>query len=94
MGEVWTVRRKRLEDLREPPSLGICLVPATSDAPALWDACAGLGDEGIGLKERASLYRSGVRSPAWLKLKPKFSLDVVVTGGCAERIRWSDQARP
>jgi ATP-dependent DNA ligase len=60
------------------------------DAPALWDAWVGMGGEGIVLKERISLYRPGVRSPAWLKLKPKLSLDVVVTGGSAERIRWSD----
>ena len=38
MGEAWTVRRKRLEDLLEPPPLGICLVPVTDDAPTLWDA--------------------------------------------------------
>jgi ATP-dependent DNA ligase len=61
------------------------------DAPALWDAWVGMGGEGIVLKERLSLYPPpGVRSPAWLKLKPKLSLDVVVTGGSAERIRWSD----
>ncbi len=90
MGEAWTVRRKRLEDLLEPPPPGICLVPVTDDAPALWDAWVGMGGEGIVLKERLSLYRSGVRSPAWLKLKPKLSLDAVVTGGSAERIRWSD----
>ena len=28
-----------------------------------------------------------MRSPAWLKLKPKLTLDVVVTGGSAERFR-------
>jgi hypothetical protein len=49
-----------------------------------------MGGEGIVLKERASLYRPGIRSPAWLKLKLKLSLDVVVTGGSAERIRWGD----
>ena len=76
MGEPWTVRRKRLEDLLEPPPLGICLVPVTDDAPALWDAWVGMGGEGIVLKERTSLYRPGARLPAWLKLKPKLSLDV------------------
>jgi hypothetical protein len=60
------------------------------DAPALWDAWVGMGGEGIMLKERLSLYRPGVRSPAWLKLKPKLSLDAVVTGGSAERIPWGD----
>ena len=52
MGEPWTARRKRLEDLLEPPPLGICLVPVTDDAPALWDAWVGMGGEGIVLKER------------------------------------------
>jgi hypothetical protein len=65
-------------------------VPVTEAAPALWDTWLGLGGEGIVLKERTALYRPGVRSPAWLKLKPKLTLDVVVTGGSAERIRWGD----
>ena len=29
-------------------------------------------------------------SPAWLKLKPKLTLDVKVTGGSGERIAWGD----
>jgi hypothetical protein len=62
----------------------------SSTRPALWDAWVGMGGEGIVLKERISLYRSGVRSSAWLKLKPKLSLDAVVTAGSTERIRWSD----
>ena len=64
----------------------------SDDAPALWDAWVGMGGEGIVLKERLSLYHPRVRSPAWLRLKPKpkLSLDAVVTGGAAERTRWSD----
>ena len=65
-------------------------MPVTEDAPALWDTWVGQGGEGIVLKERFSLYHPGARSPAWLKLKPKLPLDAVVTGGSAERIRWSD----
>ena len=42
------------------------------------------------LKDPASRYRAGERSPAWLKLKPKFPLDVRVTGGSAERIARGD----
>ena len=42
------------------------------------------------LKERTSAYRPGVRSPAWLKLKPKLTLEVVETGGSTERVRWGD----
>ena len=69
MGEPWTARRKRLEDLLEPPPPGICLVPVFDDALALWDTWVGMGGEGIVLKERTSLYHPGIRSPAWLKLR-------------------------
>ena len=90
MAEPWTARRKRLEDLLEAPPPGVCLVPVTEDASALWDTWVGQGGEGIVLKERTSVYRPGLRSPAWLKLKLKLTLDVVVTGGSADRIRWGD----
>jgi hypothetical protein len=40
MGEPWTARRKRLEDPLEVPPPGVCLVPVTNDAPALWDTWA------------------------------------------------------
>ncbi len=63
MGEPWTARRKRLEELLDVPPPGVCVVPVTDDAPALWDAWVGLGGEGIVLKERTSLYRPGLRSP-------------------------------
>jgi hypothetical protein len=69
---------------------GVRLVPYTADAAALWETRVGMGGEGIVLKERTSVYRPGIRSPAWLKLKPKLTLEVVVTGGSAERIRWGD----
>jgi hypothetical protein len=62
----------------------------TEDAPALWDAWVGLGGEGIVLKERTAHCRPGTRSPAWLKLKPKLTLDVGVTGGSTDRICWGD----
>jgi bifunctional non-homologous end joining protein LigD len=94
MGEPWSARRKRLEDLLETPPDGVCLVPVTEDVPALWDTWVRIGGEGIVLKERTSVYRPGVRSPAWLKLKPKLTLEVVVTGGSAERVRWAIGAKP
>jgi bifunctional non-homologous end joining protein LigD len=53
MGEPWTARRKRLEDLLEVPPPGVCLVPVTEDAAALWDTWVGQGGEGIVLKERS-----------------------------------------
>jgi bifunctional non-homologous end joining protein LigD len=90
MREPWTARRRRLESPLEGPPAGVCIVPITDDAPALWDAWVGMGGEGIVLKERQSLDRPGVRSPAWLKLKPTLTLDVTVTGGSDERIAWGD----
>jgi ATP dependent DNA ligase domain len=50
----------------------------------------GWGGEGVVLKEPTSIYRPGMRSPAWLKVKPKVTLDVVVTGGSSEPIQWGD----
>ena len=31
-----------------------------------------------------------MRSPAWLKVKPKLELDAIVTGGSADRIAWGE----
>jgi hypothetical protein len=50
-----------------------------------------MGGEGIVLKDPASLYRPGERSPAWLKLKPKLTLDVKVTAESADRIAWGER---
>jgi len=86
MREPWRDRRKRLEDLIESLQLPrIAVVPVTEDAPTLYEMWAGMGGEGIVLKDPASLYRPGERSSAWLKLKPKLTLDVTVTGGSASR---------
>jgi ATP-dependent DNA ligase len=57
MSEPWPARRKRLEDLLEVPPPDVDLVPATQDAPVLWDTWVGEGGEGILLKERTSVYR-------------------------------------
>ena len=42
------------------------------------------------LKELTSIYRPGIRSTAWLKVKPKLTLEAVVTGGSPELIPWGD----
>jgi bifunctional non-homologous end joining protein LigD len=39
-----------------------------------------MGGEGIVLKEPGSIYQPGIRTTAWLKVKPKLTLDVVVGG--------------
>jgi ATP-dependent DNA ligase len=91
MREPWRDRRKRLEDLVDGRHLpGIAVVPVTDDAPTLYETWVGMGGEGIVLKESMSIYRPGGRSAAWLKLKPKLTLDVLVTGGSEERIAWGD----
>jgi bifunctional non-homologous end joining protein LigD len=63
----------------------IAVVPVTDDAPTLYETLVGMGGEGVVLKEPASLYRPGERSSAWLKLKPKLALDVLVTEGQRSR---------
>jgi len=60
------------------------LVPVTEDAAKLYQTWAGWGGEGIVLKDPSSIYRPGMRSPAWLKVKPKVTLEIVVTGGSSE----------
>jgi ATP-dependent DNA ligase len=91
MREPWRDRRKRLEDIVSPHQLPrIAVVPVTDDAPTLYETWGGMGGEGIVLKDPGSLYRPGERFPAWLKLKPKLTLEVTVTGGSADRIAWGD----
>jgi len=45
--------------------------------------------EGIVLKDPAPLYRPGERATAWLKLKPKLTLDVIVAGGSGHGLQWA-----
>ena len=66
------------------------IVPVAEDTARLYETWVGMGGEGVVLKEPTAPYRPGARSSAWLKLKPKLTLDVVVTGGSAERIAWGD----
>jgi ATP-dependent DNA ligase len=56
----------------------------------LYETWVGWGGEGIVPKEPPSIYRPGIRSPAWLKVKPKVTLDIVVTGGSSEPIQWGE----
>jgi hypothetical protein len=91
MREPWKDRRKRLEDLFATLSVPrVRLVPVAEDAATLYETWVGWGGEGIVLKEPTSIYRPGIRSPAWLKVKPKLALEVIVTGGSPELIPWGD----
>src|SRR5262249_53945950 len=91
-----TVRRRvyawrRLEDLFATLTMPrVRLVPVTDDAAKLYETWVGWGGEGIVLKEPRSIYRRGIRSPAWLKVKPKVTLEVMVTGGSSGPITWGD----
>lgn len=90
MREPWRDRRKRLEDIFEDqrlPRVGV--VPVTDDVARLYELWVGVGGEGIVLKEPGSIYQPGTRTTAWLKLKPKLTLDVVAAGGSSEPIRWA-----
>jgi ATP dependent DNA ligase domain len=93
--EPWTDRRKRLEDLGtglESPR--VTVVPMTDDAARLWALWVGQqGGEGIVLKERSAPYRPGRRSAAWLKVKDRVVLEVVVEDGESELVHWGDWGR-
>jgi len=89
--ESWRDRRKQLEALfaaRQPPRTG--LVPVSHDPAELLETWLAWGGEGIVLKDPTSIYRPGVRSPSWLKVKPKLELSVLVTGGSATIVPWGD----
>jgi ATP-dependent DNA ligase len=96
MPEPWTDRRKRLEDFGAGlVSPHVAIVPVTDDAARLWALWVGQqGGEGIILKERSAPYRAGRRSAAWLKLKERVVLEVVVEDGEPELVRWVTGAVP
>jgi ATP-dependent DNA ligase len=93
MPESWSDRRQRLEDIGAgiTPQQRVAIVPVTDSAARLWALWVGAqGGEGIVLKERSAPYRPGRRSPAWLKVKERLVLDVVVEDGDSDLIRWGD----
>ncbi len=92
MREPWRDRRKRLADVFSDAALpNVTIVPTTENAADLWDAWVTRGGgEGILLKEPGSLYYPGQRSPAWLKVKNRLTLEVTVTGGSSEPVPWGD----
>jgi DNA ligase-1 len=82
------VRRARLEDLlggnsMTPGVLRLSLAKKFSDVAALddeFDRARARGNEGLMIKDPASLYKPGRRGRDWLKLKRALAtLDVVVT---------------
>jgi predicted NUDIX family NTP pyrophosphohydrolase len=74
-----------------PRSYDGCGTSYRNDAARLWALWVGQqGGEGIVLKERSAPYRPGRRSPAWLKVKERVVLDVLVEDGNPELVRWGD----
>lgn len=75
-------RRARLETLALPPGMRLVEVCAAGSAEAVeaaFLAARRRGNEGLIIKDPASVYSPGRRGKAWLKLKKAFAtLDVVV----------------
>ena len=53
---------------------------AMDEGMQLYNAAAEVGLEGIIAKERASVYQPGKRSPAWIKIKTRQTVDCVIIG--------------
>jgi bifunctional non-homologous end joining protein LigD len=72
-------RRRYLAQCLMPSRL-VQLVHASEDGVALHAAAVASGFEGVVAKRIDSRYEPGVRSPAWLKVKPTKSADFVIGG--------------
>ncbi|HEY7897999.1 MAG TPA: non-homologous end-joining DNA ligase [Gemmatimonadaceae bacterium] len=93
----WTERRKHLETLldglantkrgraEDSVSQQIRLSPTKRDGRAMLRRAMAQGWEGIIAKRTDAIYRPGVRSDAWLKLKIDFEQEFVVGGFTAPR---------
>jgi DNA ligase-1 len=77
-------RRLALESLALPPGLEVApihRVASAEDIEAAFQAARARGNEGLMIKDGASLYTPGRRGQAWLKFKKELAtLDVVVVG--------------
>ncbi|MEP6668052.1 MAG: ATP-dependent DNA ligase [Chthoniobacter sp.] len=77
-------RRLALESLALPPGLEVApihRVASAADIEAAFLAARARGNEGLMIKDGASLYTPGRRGQAWLKFKKELAtLDVVVVG--------------
>jgi bifunctional non-homologous end joining protein LigD len=77
-------RRELLEDLADGPPLGggarWLVPPRFDDGPATLEAARELALEGVVAKRLDSVYRPGLRSPDWIKVKHEHTGDFVVGG--------------
>jgi len=73
-------RRAALESLAARLPAHILVPPVFDDVDAALETSRSLGLEGIVVKDPASTYRPGVRSPSWLKVKHVRTQEVVIGG--------------
>ena len=86
-GRTYLERRRLLEQLVLPPGLPAAVPPAwIGDVRTGIDWTGERGMEGVILKRLASPYQPGLRSPDWLKLKFRPSVDVVIGGWLADEL--------
>ncbi len=74
----WTERRELLETIDY--AAGTDLSAVFDDGPGLLTATAAAGLEGVVAKRRSSPYRSGRRSPDWVKAAHRSTTSAVVLG--------------
>lgn len=72
-------RRSWMEDAIRPGT-PYRVSEAVAEGQGLFKAAVEMGLEGIVAKERSSLYRPGTRSPAWLKIKKRQTMECVIIG--------------
>jgi len=81
------IRKKTLRDvLRKSPTL-LFADHVETDGVTLFEQARSMGVEGIVGKRAASLYRPGVRSPDWVKVKSWLTQTCVIAGYTAGRGR-------
>jgi DNA ligase-1 len=87
-----TDRWAALSALVPPPSLvGHFVVSSPEEADAAWRSALGAGHEGLVVKSSAAPYDVGRRGAAWVKVKPRHTLDLVILAvewGSGRRRGW------
>ena len=76
-------RRRRLEEVVDPSAGPAVISPVFDDGVALLQAARDRGLEGIVAKRADSIYRSGRRSPDWVKVKVSQNVRLPVVGWAA-----------
>jgi bifunctional non-homologous end joining protein LigD len=74
------VERRRALDTLDLGGPRWTVPPVFPDGPATWQAAGEHGLEGVVAKQLHSVYRPGVRSPDWVKVKLEVTGDFVVGG--------------